>query len=106
MLALFSSELGDKRRIHDECALFFLIFLITKECVVIDGLGTSELLVYIHDLLLEIIQAVAVSHDVVSDVSFEVLNARNAALEKRMKNDFLRSIHTEHVLKPEVMTHL
>ena len=83
------------KRIHDERTLFFLILLISKEGVVIDGLSASELLVYIHDLLLEIIQAVAVSHDVVGDVPFEALNARYAALEERMKNNFLWNINMD-----------
>ena len=76
-------------RVHDECALFFLIIFIGEECVVVDGFSARKLLVYVHDFLLEIVQAVPVSHNVVGDVSFEALNARHATLEKRMKNDFL-----------------
>ena len=91
--------------IHDKCAL---IVLVSKECLIIDSLGTSEFLIYVHNLLLEVIQTVPMSHDVVSDVPFEALNARHAALEKGTKNEeFLRNIHINMpaVKKLEVMTH-
>ena len=80
-------------RVHDECALFFLVVFIGEQCVVVDGFGASELLVYVHDLLLEVVQPVPVSHDIVGDVSFETLDARHAALEKGMQNDFLWGIN-------------
>ncbi len=89
--------------IHDKCAL---IILVSKECLIIDSLGTSEFLIYIHNLLLEVIQTVPMSHDVVSDVPFKALNVRHAALEKGMKNEeFLRNINMLAVKKLEVMTH-
>ncbi len=88
--------------IHDKCAL---IVLVSKECLIINSLGTSEFLIYVHNLLLEVIQTVPMSHDVVGDVPFEALNARHAALEKGTKNEeFLRNINMPAVKKLEVMT--
>jgi hypothetical protein len=73
-VSALSTEI-EKKRIHDKCAFFFLVVLVSKQCVIIDGLGAGELLVYVHDLLLEVIQTVPVSQNVVGDVTFEALYA-------------------------------
>jgi len=54
---------------HEKCAFLFLVILISKECVVIDGLSGRKLLVlHIGNLLLEFTQAVPVSPDIVGDI--------------------------------------
>jgi len=88
-ISVGSAESERSHNIHDKGALFFLIILVSKECVIVHSLGARILLINVGDLLLQLIQAVPVSHDIVGDIFLQALYSGHTTLKERMQDDFL-----------------
>jgi hypothetical protein len=70
--------------IHDKRAFLFLVILICKQCVIVEGLSRRKLLVYIGNLLLKLTQAVPVSSDIIAYILIQGGDSGHPALEEGM----------------------